>query len=372
MAKSSTLSYSSKEVAAAATIEKRIDVISKQLRKILIENPQLPNDDELDAIMDLIQSLKENDITPRITISVLETTNIGKILNQAIKTIKRHKRSSDKGSTSNKWEELYTESTNLLKAWKESIEKEKKAATTKGDKNKKMSSSSPLETGKSPSTVSEYRTLLLSQRKELHKDPPVLPPTNISIESKIYPLPKRNKQTNELTFVANDEDPNVTKLLKLFKPNLTPIEILNAGSLGGTYFRPITSAVTNRKYTSKEALEDTFPKDVLDELPKPHSTHLTSSTYRTSINKYGVKCGGSLDMWESSGWISSVDVYGWYQWYCKFYYGRRCSDDARQIQRWLNCAGPKGRFKSQLCNKIIRAETSFDDYSISPVIRQTL
>jgi hypothetical protein len=80
----------------------------------------------------------------------------------------------------------------------------------------------------------------------------------------------------------------------------------------------------------------------------------------------------SLGMWESSGWIVSTDPYGWFQWYCRFYRGRRCDDDARQISRWLKSAGPKGRFRSQLCNKIHAAGTSFDDTSISPVIRQTL
>jgi hypothetical protein len=49
-----------------------------------------------------------------------------------------------------------------------------------------------------------------------------------------------------------------------------------------------------------------------------------------------------------------------------------CSDDARQISRWLKSAGPKGRFRSQLCNKIIAAGTTCGDVKISPVIRQTL
>lgn len=87
-----------------------------------------------------------------------------------------------------------------------------------------------------------------------------------------------------------------------------------------------------------------------------------------------------LGKMQSSGWISDADPYGWFQWYCRFYQGRRCSDDARQISRWKGVAGPKGRFKSQLCNKIVaqavlnRASTStaIQDTTISPVIRQTL
>lgn len=80
----------------------------------------------------------------------------------------------------------------------------------------------------------------------------------------------------------------------------------------------------------------------------------------------------ALGMWESSGWISDADPYGWFQWYCRFYQGRRSSDDARQIARWKGVAGKKGRFRSQICNKIIAANTRANDESISPVIRQTL
>jgi hypothetical protein len=40
---------------------------------------------------------------------------------------------------------------------------------------------------------------------------------------------------------------------------------------------------------------------------------VTSKTYRVEMNKYGVKCGGDLNMWESSGWISTIDPYGWFQ-----------------------------------------------------------
>jgi hypothetical protein len=79
---------------------------------------------------------------------------------------------------------------------------------------------------------------------------------------------------------------------------------------------------------------------------------------------------------QSSGWISDADPYGWFQWYCRFFQGRRCSDDDRQIARWKGVAGPKGRFKSQLCNKIAAAsllrDNALNDVSISPVIRQTL
>jgi hypothetical protein len=219
-----------------------------------------------------------------------------------------------------------------------------------------------------PKTVSEYRSRLVSHKNDMHKDPPVLPPGDITVESSKCCLPKRDKKTGLLSFVAKDWE--ISQLLKDFHPNRTPKEVPRAGGFGGTYFRRIVSAVTNIHYKSDDVLEDTLPNEWIDGVC--NITMLTYKTYREHMNLFGVKCGGSLGMWEISGWITSVDPYGWFQWYCRFYAGRRCSDDARQIPRWLKSAGPKGRFRSQLCNKILAAGTTHNDTSISPVIRQTL
>lgn len=169
-------------------------------------------------------------------------------------------------------------------------------------------------------------------------------------------LPKRNKK-NELMFKDHPE----------FRPNLTPKEVLQMGSFGGTYFRPIHSGVKGERLSGvwKE-----FPKDWFEGLDK--KTQVVSSTYRPVVNKYGVKCGGSLDMWESSGWISDLDPYGWFHWYCRFYLGRRSTDDERQISRALGVMGQKGRFRNQLIGKLSRNSRPFNDHDISPVIRQTL
>ena len=109
-----------------------------------------------------------------------------------------------------------------------------------------------------------------------------------------------------------------------FKPDLTPEEIFKAGAFGGTYWRPIYSSVV-KKYLKNQHLK--YKWDIDESL-------LSCSEYDATKNKYGVECGTSLEFWESKGWIKEQDPYGWVQWYCEYYYGRRSDDDERQIKRW--------------------------------------
>ena len=153
-----------------------------------------------------------------------------------------------------------------------------------------------------------------------------------------------------------------------FKPNLTPKEVLQRGSFGGTYFRPIYSSVTKQKYKDEAWKE--LPASWLEGLNI--RTQVASSVYDNSKNKYGVKCGASLEEWENSGWMHKQDPYGWFQWYCRFYQGRRTGDDVRQVGRWSKCCGPKGRWKNNLISKCAKAGCGFDNFGVSPVVRQTL
>ena len=73
---------------------------------------------------------------------------------------------------------------------------------------------------------------------------------------------------------------------------------------------------------------------------------LNGPKYDAKKNKYGVKCGADLAEWESSGWITELDPLGWFQWYTRFFQGRRSWDDERQISRWSKVCGDKGRWRT--------------------------
>lgn len=101
----------------------------------------------------------------------------------------------------------------------------------------------------------------------------------------------------------------------LFTPSLTPKEMLELGVFGGKYMT-----------------------DCQDEFPKDWFAHakLSPLKYDRKLNFYKVKASQSLTEWLRKGWIHPDDPRGWFQWYCRYYMGRRHADDARQIKRWIN------------------------------------
>ncbi|KXJ88691.1 hypothetical protein Micbo1qcDRAFT_235591 [Microdochium bolleyi] len=167
-----------------------------------------------------------------------------------------------------------------------------------------------------------------------------------------------------------------------FTPNKSPESILREGCFGGSYFRPLYSRHL------RTTIEDDWR-----ELPAEWtsgldvSRYLTSPEYDPEVNKYGVACGQSIEEWEAAGWISHEhDVRGWFQWYCRFWMGRRCADDERQIGRWKKCVGETGRWRRILLKKYVAAgvrsvmdegdESEEDDGGrggpgVSPVVHQT-
>ena len=102
---------------------------------------------------------------------------------------------------------------------------------------------------------------------------------------------------------------------KEFKPELTPKEMLRLGVFGGRYMRDCR----------KEFPKDWFTKAKLFEGKKGHDKKL---------NYFKVDASQPLSVWREKGWIWEDDPRGWFQWYCRYYMGRRCEDDERQIKRW--------------------------------------
>ena len=98
-----------------------------------------------------------------------------------------------------------------------------------------------------------------------------------------------------------------------FRPELTPKEMLQLGVFGGKYMT-----------------------DCRAEFPASWFTGARLSPARSdpAVNYFGVRASQSLSVWRRKGWLSVEDPRGWFQWYCRYYSGRRCADDARQIRRW--------------------------------------
>lgn len=153
-----------------------------------------------------------------------------------------------------------------------------------------------------------------------------------------------------------------------FRPNLTPKEIFELGSFGGTYWRPIYSSITNKEYKNQHKK---YPKSWWKDIPEEYLI-LEWNEYDKNINKYKVKVGTTLEYWEEKKWITKYHPYGWVQWYCNFFIGKRSVDDERQVGRWVKTAGPNSRFRRRLINMINKERTKYNDYNISPKIRQTL
>lgn len=98
-----------------------------------------------------------------------------------------------------------------------------------------------------------------------------------------------------------------------FKPDLTPKQMLEIGGFGGRY-------MTDCK---KE-----FPDDWW------RQAKLCSARHDPKLNCFGVNASQPLAVWRAKGWIHPDDPRGWFQWYCRYWMGRRHPDDARQIKRW--------------------------------------
>ena len=100
-----------------------------------------------------------------------------------------------------------------------------------------------------------------------------------------------------------------------FGANKAPVEVISEGAFGGTYFRNNCSGVTGKWY--KKSWKE------FDRLKDIDQKSYCSDKFGVSVNKYGVKCGTSLRIWETKGWINEIDPYVWFRWYFRYWLGRR-------------------------------------------------
>jgi len=98
-----------------------------------------------------------------------------------------------------------------------------------------------------------------------------------------------------------------------FRPELTPPEMLKLGVFGGRYMNDC---------------RDEFPANWFKQ------AKLSPQGSNPALNFFGVHASQPLSVWRAKGWIHPDDPRGSFQWYCRYYRGRRMEDDARQIGRW--------------------------------------
>jgi hypothetical protein len=99
-----------------------------------------------------------------------------------------------------------------------------------------------------------------------------------------------------------------------FTPELTPPELLRLGVFGGKYMTDCRGE---------------FPADWFD------GAKLATGKRDCSLNYFGVDASQTLALWRANGWLHEDDPRGWFQWYCRYYMGRRMvEEDQRQIGRW--------------------------------------
>lgn len=98
-----------------------------------------------------------------------------------------------------------------------------------------------------------------------------------------------------------------------FAPELSPPELLRLGVFGG-------------KYMTDCARE--FPAAWFEK------AKLSPERRDARLNFFGVDASQPLAEWRRRGWLHDEDPRGWFQWYCRYYMGRRSADDERQIRRW--------------------------------------
>lgn len=110
-----------------------------------------------------------------------------------------------------------------------------------------------------------------------------------------------------------------------FNPYYTPQQMLEMGVFEGRYLNDCT---------------DEFP-------PEWYENAKIGSTPDPDLNCFGIKSRQPLSVWQQNGWIYGPDPRGWFQWYCRYYLGRRLDEvDRIQIGRWRGFARHAGQVRA--------------------------
>jgi hypothetical protein len=116
-------------------------------------------------------------------------------------------------------------------------------------------------------------------------------------------------------FVYDLKEPVGKNFDSRFKPELTPKQMLSLGVFGGKYMTDCKGE---------------FPKDWYTK------AKLCPSKHDAKLNLFKVNASQPLSVWRKKGWIYKDDPRGWFQWYCRYFMGRRLeTEDDRQIKRWV-------------------------------------
>lgn len=110
-----------------------------------------------------------------------------------------------------------------------------------------------------------------------------------------------------------------------FRPHFTPQDMLGHGVFEGKYLN-----------------------DCVDEFPETwFETAKLSAVPDETVNYFGIKSRQPLSVWREKGWIYGPDPRGWFQWYCRYFMGRRLDKiDQLQIARWKGFARHAGQVRA--------------------------
>ena len=150
------------------------------------------------------------------------------------------------------------------------------------------------------------------------------------------------KDTMQPSYQYSIQVPMGQKFAPGFNPHFTPKEMLGLGIFEGKYCNDCQNEFPSEWFTNAKISDSSDP----------------------SVNYFGVKSRQSLNIWKEKGWIIGPDPRGWFQWYCRYFMGRRIEGiDQKQTKRWRS-------FRRHAAQ--VRANCDPGDWTCRPKQRQAL